>query len=124
MAIRGCSFLAVLYAVTTWGAVFIVRRSLGSSRRGAGMSERPPIVVRLLKGFGRFWWDFLVGDTPELFVAVVVIVGGIAILSEVGHFNVACDHRAAACRAVRAAMVTGTSDSPIPREVSQAAGSS
>ena len=22
-----------------------------------------------------FWWDFLVGDTPELFVAVVVIVG-------------------------------------------------
>jgi hypothetical protein len=53
------------------------------------MSERPPIVVRLLKGFGRFWWDFLVGDTPELFVAVVVIVGGIAILSEVGHFNVA-----------------------------------
>jgi hypothetical protein len=52
------------------------------------MSERPSIVVRLVKGFGRFWWDFLVGDTPELFVAVVVIVGVIAILSEVGHFNV------------------------------------
>jgi hypothetical protein len=53
------------------------------------MSERSPIVVRLVKGFGRFWWDFLVGDTPELFVAVVVIVGVTAILSEVGHLNVA-----------------------------------
>jgi hypothetical protein len=53
------------------------------------MSESSPIVVRLIKGFGRFWWDFLVGDTPELFVAVVVIVGVIAILSEVGHLNVA-----------------------------------
>jgi hypothetical protein len=53
------------------------------------MNERSPIVVRLVKGFGRFWWDFLVGDTPELFVAVVAIVGAIAILSEVGHFNVA-----------------------------------
>ena len=53
------------------------------------MSERSPIVVRLVKGFGRFWWDFLVGDTPELFVVVVVIVGVTAILSEVGHLNVA-----------------------------------
>ncbi len=24
--------------------------------------------------FGSFWWDFLVGDTPELFLAVVVVV--------------------------------------------------
>jgi uncharacterized membrane protein YdjX (TVP38/TMEM64 family) len=23
------------------------------------------------RAFGSFWWDFLVGDTPELFVAVV-----------------------------------------------------
>lgn len=53
------------------------------------MNERPPVMVRLMKGFGRFWWDFLVGDTPELFVAVVIIVGAIAVLSEVGHFNVA-----------------------------------
>lgn len=27
-----------------------------------------------LRAFGRFWWNFLVGDTPELFVATVVIV--------------------------------------------------
>jgi uncharacterized membrane protein len=27
------------------------------------------------KAFGRFWWEFLIGDTPELFAATVVIVG-------------------------------------------------
>jgi hypothetical protein len=26
------------------------------------------------RAFANFWWDFLVGDTPELFVAVVVVV--------------------------------------------------
>jgi hypothetical protein len=51
------------------------------------VSERPPLALRLVKGFGRFWWDFLVGDTPELFVAALVIIGVIALLSERGHFN-------------------------------------
>jgi hypothetical protein len=46
-----------------------------------------PLVVRLIKGFARFWWDFLVGDTPEIFVAVLVIIGVIALVSESGHFN-------------------------------------
>ncbi len=32
-------------------------------------------VVRWAKAFGHFWWDFLVGDTPELFAAMLVIVG-------------------------------------------------
>lgn len=48
-----------------------------------------PLVWRLVKGFGRFWWDFLVGDTPELFIAALVIIGAIALLSERGHFNAA-----------------------------------
>jgi uncharacterized membrane protein YdjX (TVP38/TMEM64 family) len=26
------------------------------------------------RAFGSFWWDFLIGDTPELFVAVVAVV--------------------------------------------------
>ena len=52
------------------------------------MNERPPLLVRLVKGFARFWWDFLVGDTPEIFVAVLVIIGVIALVSESGHFNV------------------------------------
>ena len=32
-------------------------------------------VVRLAKAFGHFWWDFLVGDAPELFAATLVLVG-------------------------------------------------
>jgi hypothetical protein len=31
--------------------------------------------VKYLNAFGRFWWDFLVGDTPELFVATLFLVG-------------------------------------------------
>jgi hypothetical protein len=32
-------------------------------------------VKRGLKAFGHFWWDFLIGDTPELALATGVIVG-------------------------------------------------
>jgi hypothetical protein len=46
-------------------------------------------VLRLLIGFGRFWWDFLIGDTPELFVAAVTVIGVTALLSEFAGFNVA-----------------------------------
>lgn len=34
-----------------------------------------PLPVRWFRAFGRFWWDFLVGDTPELTAATLVIVG-------------------------------------------------
>jgi hypothetical protein len=40
------------------------------------------LPVRWLKAFGRFWWDFLVGDTPELFVAMLVILGVTALLAK------------------------------------------
>jgi len=30
--------------------------------------------------FGRFWWDFLVGETPELLIGAVVAVGAAALL--------------------------------------------
>lgn len=32
-------------------------------------------IGRGLGTFGRFWWDFLVGDTPELFLVMLVLVG-------------------------------------------------
>ncbi len=32
-------------------------------------------VVRAIAAFGHFWWDFLVGDTPELFVATLIVIG-------------------------------------------------
>ena len=31
-------------------------------------------MARGLRAFGRFWWDFLVGDTPELSIATLVVV--------------------------------------------------
>jgi hypothetical protein len=34
----------------------------------------------MVVGFGRFWWEFLIGDTPELFVGAVVVVGSVALL--------------------------------------------
>lgn len=49
------------------------------------MNSRWP--VRIVQGFARFWWDFLVGDTPELFVAALVTLGVVALLSLVGHDN-------------------------------------
>ncbi len=32
-------------------------------------------VTRALRAFGHFWWDFLVGDTPEVAVATGALVG-------------------------------------------------
>jgi hypothetical protein len=32
-------------------------------------------VSGALRAFGHFWWDFFVGDTPELAVATGAIVG-------------------------------------------------
>lgn len=32
------------------------------------------VITRGLRAFGHFWWDFLIGDAPELFAATVGIV--------------------------------------------------
>lgn len=42
-------------------------------------------AARVLRAIGRFWWDFLVGDTPELFVAALVTLGAVALLSDAAH---------------------------------------
>jgi hypothetical protein len=54
----------------------------GAADAGPAPTGSSPVSlpVRWLRAFGRFWWDFLVGDTPELFVAVLVIVGITALL--------------------------------------------
>ncbi len=43
--------------------------------------------MRYLRGFGAFWYDFLIGDRPELFVGsiVVLIVVWIAINMGLSH---------------------------------------
>ena len=33
------------------------------------------MLKRYATAFGRFWWDFLVGDTPELFFGVALAIG-------------------------------------------------
>jgi hypothetical protein len=32
-------------------------------------------ITTAIRTFGQFWWEFLVGDTPELALAVGFIVG-------------------------------------------------
>jgi hypothetical protein len=40
----------------------------------------PPVFRRYASAFGRFWVEFLIGDTPELLVGGVVAVGIVAVL--------------------------------------------
>ena len=44
----------------------------------------PALPVRWLVAFGRFWWEFLIGDTPELFVGAVAAVALVALLCTAG----------------------------------------
>jgi hypothetical protein len=37
-------------------------------------------VKAALRAFGLFWVDFLVGDTPEIFVGTLVVIGGALLL--------------------------------------------
>lgn len=51
---------------------------------GQGGEARPDhrssATLGWLFAFGRFWWEFLIGDTPELFVGVVAVLGTLALL--------------------------------------------
>jgi len=38
-------------------------------------------VGRLVRAFGHFWWDFLVGDTPELALATGGVVAAAFLLA-------------------------------------------
>jgi hypothetical protein len=51
------------------------------------VSTKSSWLVRIVKGFGKFWWDFLVGDTPELFVAALVVLGLVALCRIVWQLN-------------------------------------
>jgi len=51
---------------------------------GPPVGERPPgrrsPVTGGLYAFGRFWREFLIGDTPELFIGAVAVIGVLAAL--------------------------------------------
>jgi hypothetical protein len=55
-----------------------VSQSPPRPRSGAGPAAL--LIVRGIAAFGRFWWDFLVGDTPELFVVTLLILATVAVL--------------------------------------------
>ena len=40
--------------------------------------------MRYLTAFGRFWYDFLIGDRPELFVGPIVALVLVAMLIQAG----------------------------------------
>lgn len=55
---------------------------------GAGQPvTKPSLPLRMLKAFAMFWWDFLVGDTPEFFVGVLVLVGLVLALVKAASLN-------------------------------------
>jgi len=43
------------------------------------VASRTPLS-RMVAAFGRFWWEFLIGDTPELFIGAVLVVGLVALV--------------------------------------------
>lgn len=51
------------------------------------MRRRTLWLGRMAKAFGLFWWDFLVGDTPEITVVVILILGVVALARDVAHLN-------------------------------------
>ncbi len=52
-------------------------------------AARPRLLMRWLTAFGRFWWDFLVGDTPELLIGVLIALGVVALLVKGPSLNAA-----------------------------------
>jgi hypothetical protein len=51
------------------------------------MQGEKPLIERWLVAFGKFWWDFLVGDTPELLIGVLVAIGVMALLVRAASLN-------------------------------------
>ena len=42
------------------------------------------MVLRFLRGFGRFWYDFVIGDDPKIAVAVATVLALGAVLVAAG----------------------------------------
>jgi hypothetical protein len=42
--------------------------------------EGRPLPLRWVSAFGRFWWEFLIGDTPGLFVGAAAVIGVVALI--------------------------------------------
>jgi hypothetical protein len=63
-------------------SLFMVDQQPAGRNRSHGRPDhRPSVVLGWTSAFGRFWWDFLIGDTPELFVGAAAIIGVLALVS-------------------------------------------
>jgi hypothetical protein len=40
--------------------------------------------MKRLRAFGRFWWDFVVGDDPRAAMGIVIAIGATASLATAG----------------------------------------
>ncbi len=59
----------------------------GPAGPAASMGASP--ARRWLAAFGRFWWDFLVVDTPELLIGALIALGVVAVLVKAFSLNAA-----------------------------------
>jgi hypothetical protein len=41
-------------------------------------------MMRYLRSFGSFWYDFLIGDRPELFIGSIVVLAAVCIAINMG----------------------------------------
>ena len=64
-----------------------VAGSLNGGPEAAPGTSQQPLARRWLVAFGHFWWDFLVGDTPELLIGVLIALGVVALLVKVASLN-------------------------------------
>ena len=46
----------------------------GAAARAGECGDMTALLAAGVKAFGRFWWDFVIGDTPELALATAIIV--------------------------------------------------
>jgi hypothetical protein len=71
------------------GAIPAGPTAAGTAPANQGPSPGPSWPYRWLVAFGRFWWDFLVGDTPELLIGALIILGVVALLVKAFSLNAA-----------------------------------
>jgi len=51
------------------------RASPTSGPVGDGSPVSSSTVRRVIEAFGRFWWEFFIGDTPEIFLGTLLVLG-------------------------------------------------
>lgn len=80
LAVYGTVTFLMVKLISTRRPVPTAAISKGGDAQSAGSAPAGSWPIRAVRGFLHFWWDFLVGDTPELFVGTLLIVGVLELL--------------------------------------------